>query len=94
MEEIVKIIDVEKAVRSSNSKFVRSLPKLIISLIEKLIHQDEMNPTIHRYLNKSGVPFLNDILNEWKVNVVVKGVENVPVSGRFVLVAKHPVNLN
>ena len=91
MDEVIKIIDVEKAIRSSKSKFVRSLPRFIVWFIVKLIHQDEMNTTLHRNRHKTGVPFVNDILNEWNVNVVVKGGDNVPNSGRFVFVANHPV---
>ncbi|HUX56907.1 MAG TPA: 1-acyl-sn-glycerol-3-phosphate acyltransferase [Bacteroidales bacterium] len=91
MEEITKTIDIEKAIRSSKSKFVKSLPKFIIILIEKLVRQDEMNDTIHRNRNKTGVPFVNSVLKEWNVDVDVNGGENVPKSGRFVFVANHPV---
>ncbi len=91
MEDITRTIDIEKIIINSKSKFVRSLPKFIIRLIIKTIHQDEMNSTIHRNRNKSGVPFINGVLDEWNVKVVVAGDENIPVSGRFVFVANHPV---
>lgn len=91
MDNSIKIIDVEKAIRSSKSKSVRSLPRIAVWLIERLIHQDEMNAVINKFRNKSGVPFVNDILNEWNVNVIVKGAGNVPDTGRFVFVANHPV---
>ncbi len=91
MEEIPKTIDIEKAIRDSKSKFVRSLPKFVVRLIIKSVHQDEMNATIHRNRDKSGVPFINGILNDWNVKVVVTGAENIPVSGKFVFVANHPV---
>jgi len=91
MDEVIKIIDIEKAIRSSKSKFVSSLPKFIIRLLERLVHQDEMNLSIHRNRDKTGVPFVNDILNDWNVKINVEGAENVPVSGKFVFVANHPV---
>jgi len=91
MDDIAKVIDVEKAIRSSNSKFVKSLPRFIIRFIEKLVHQEEMNISIHNNRYKSGVPFVNGILNEWNVEVVVEGGGNVPENGRFVFVANHPV---
>ena len=91
MEEIPKTIDIEKTIRDSKSKFVRSLPKFVVRLIIKSVHQDEMNATIHRNRDKSGVPFINGILNDWNVKVVVRGEENIPVSGKFVFVANHPV---
>jgi putative hemolysin len=91
MDSKENIIDVQKAIRSSKSRFVRSLPHFIIVLIEKLIHQDEMNETINKFSHETGIPFVNDVLKDWNVEVVVKGGENVPSSGRFVFVANHPV---
>ena len=91
MNDITRIIDVEEAIRSSKSRFVRTLPKFIIRFIQKLIRQDEMNATIHKFRHKTGVPFVNDVLNEWNVNVIVKGDENVPSAGKLVFVANHPV---
>ena len=91
MEEIHKIIDINRVVRSSKSKFVSRLPMFIIRGLIKLVHQDEMNAVIHKFRDKSGVPFVNDILREWKVNIVVKGEDNVPDTGRFVFVANHPL---
>ncbi|MBK7712527.1 MAG: glycerol acyltransferase [Bacteroidales bacterium] len=85
------IIDIEKVIRNSESKFVRSLPKFIIKLLKKLIYQDEMNETINRSRSKSGVPFINEVLDYWKIKIIVRGGENVPLSGRFVFAANHPV---
>jgi putative hemolysin len=85
------IINIEKVIRNSESKFVRSLPKFSIRIIEKLIHQDEMNETINRNRNKSGVPFINDVLDYWKIKIIVRGGENVPSSGRYLFAANHPV---
>jgi putative hemolysin len=91
MEEILRTIDIEKTIRNSKSKFVRSLPNFILRLIVKMVHQDEMNATIYRNRDKSGVPFINGILKEWNVKVIVNGEEHIPQAGRFVFVANHPV---
>jgi len=91
MEDVIKTIDIERIIRNSNSRFLRSLPKIIIILIEKFIHQHELNTTIHNNRNKTGIPFINEILKEWNINVIISGGENIPDSGRFVFVANHPV---
>ena len=91
MDEVNKIIDIGKAIRNSKSKFVRSLPQFVIRFIEKVVHEEEMNLTIHKNQHLTGVPFINAILDEWNVNVDIIGGENVPKSGRFVFVANHPV---
>jgi putative hemolysin len=91
MNKVIKIIDTEAVIKNSTSKFIRSLPGFIIRFIRKIVHQDEMNETIHKFRDKEGVPFINEVLKEWKVNIVVNGGENIPVSGRFVFVSNHPL---
>jgi hypothetical protein len=91
MDKSEKTIDIEKAIRSSKSGFVRSLPRFVVVFIEKLIRQDEMNEVIYRNRDLTGVPFVNNVLKDWNVKIRIKGSENVPPSGRFVFVANHPV---
>lgn len=91
MEEITKTIDIEKAIRSSNSAFLKSLPKFVIRLITKIVGQEEINLAIYNNRSKIGVPFLIAVLKEWNVKVEVFGAENIPASGRFIFVSNHPV---
>lgn len=91
MEEVTKIIDIERAIREGNNRFFKSLPAFIIRFIIKFVHQDEMNATIYRNRHLTGVPFIKSILDGWNMKTVIKGSENIPESGRFVFVANHPV---
>ncbi len=91
MSAVPKVIDIRKAFRNSDSRFFRSLPGFAIRLVEKLIRQDEMNATINRSRNKTGVPFINDVLEGWNVKVDVRGGSNIPPAGRFIFASNHPV---
>lgn len=91
MKEIPKVLDIRKEIRNSNSSFLRSLPGFVISLIEKLIRQDEMNETIYRHRDKTGIPFINDVLDYWKINIIIRGESSIPPAGRFIFIANHPV---
>jgi hypothetical protein len=91
MNKSDRTIDIEKAIRNSKSGFVKSLPRFVVGLIEKLVRQDELNEVIFRNRDLSGVPFVNSVLNDWNVKIKIKGGENIPSSGRFVFVANHPV---
>ncbi|NMC36739.1 MAG: glycerol acyltransferase [Bacteroidales bacterium] len=91
MEKIEKVIDIRSAFKKSNSKLLRSVPGFMVTILEKLICQDEMNATIHRSRDKEGIAFIKDVLEGWKVRVNIKGRENIPASGRFIFAGNHPV---
>ena len=91
MSEVNDIIDIEKVIRNSDSKFVRSLPDFIVRMISRVIRQDELNETINRNRSKTGIPFINEVLKDWNIKIIVRGSENVPSSGRFVFAANHPL---
>jgi putative hemolysin len=91
MSAVPKIIDIRKAFRNSDSGFFRSLPGFAIRLVERLIRQDDMNATINRSRNKTGVPFINDVLKGWNVKVDIRGGSNIPAGGRFIFASNHPV---
>jgi putative hemolysin len=91
MDEVQNIIDIEKVIRNSDSKFVRSLPDFIVRMIRRIIRQDELNATLNKNRSKTGIPFINDVLKDWNISIIVKGGENVPSSGRFVFAANHPL---
>jgi putative hemolysin len=91
MEELRKVIDIEKAIRNGKSRFLKLLPGFIIKLIIKIAGQEELNRVIYNNREKTGVPFLNGILQDWNVKVEIKGAENIPPSGRLIFVSNHPV---
>lgn len=91
MEEIEKIVDIDKVIRNGKNKFLKSLPKFMISFIKKAIHQNEVNLTIHRSRHLTGIPFINDILRNWGTKVVAIGVENLPADGRYIFASNHPL---
>ena len=91
MEEIPKVIDIRNVIRNSNSGFFKSLPGFVITAIEKFIRQDDMNATIYRSHDKTGMPFVNGVLEGWHVKTEIKGRENIPSSGRYIFVSNHPL---
>jgi putative hemolysin len=91
MEAVEKTIDIEKAIRAGNNRILKSLPGFAVSLLKKLVREDEINATIYRSRHLEGVPFVVDVLHGWNVKIDVRGSELIPSSGRFVFAANHPV---
>lgn len=91
MDEPDKIIDIEKAINSSSNKFLRSLPGFIVRILKRIVCEDDINQTIHRSSHLEGVPFIMDVLKGWNLTIKTAGEENIPLSGRFIFAANHPV---
>jgi hypothetical protein len=91
MEEITKVIDIENAIKTGNSRFLKSLPRFIVRMIIKIVKEEEFNRVIYNNREKTGVPFINGLLNDLNVKVEIIGSENIPASGRLIFVANHPV---
>lgn len=87
------IIDVKQQIKNSNSKLLRALPDVIIRLLEKIVHQHEMNDILLKYSDDIGVHFLPKILKEMNIKVKVEGIENLPENGKCFFVANHPFGI-
>lgn len=91
MEENSKVIDIEKAIRNSKSKFLKRLPRFVVKLMIKIVGQEEINEAVYHNREKTGVPFTNGLMDYWNAKVEILGEENIPATGRFIFAANHPV---
>lgn len=86
----MKYIDIEKGISDSNSRFLKSLPGFIISLLKKIVHEDEMNYILNKYKDCQGVDFHNSVIKEMNLTLEVDGIENLPSHSNCFFVSNHP----
>jgi putative hemolysin len=86
----IKYIDISKIIKEGDSKVLKKLPRLVVKLVEKIIKQDEMNQILAKYSEYSGVDFLPKIIEEFNLNIDIKGLENLPENGKCFFAANHP----
>lgn len=94
-----RLIDIEALFASKNPKLLRIIPGFILSYLKKITHQESVNGYIWRNRDKVGLPFVEAILKEFGVNVVVRdnrslpvpSINVVPVTGRFIIASNHPL---
>ncbi len=87
------IINVKQQIKNSNSKLLRALPDVIIRLLEKIVHQNEMNEILTKYSDDIGINFLPKILEEMNIKLDVDGYNNLPENGKCFFVANHPFGI-
>ena len=84
-------IDIGKIIQE---KLGKKLPRFLVRLLEKLIHQDEMNEFLATDgSDKTGLEFIEATLRFLDVWVKVVGVENLKINdgAKYCFVSNHPL---
>jgi putative hemolysin len=87
-------IDVNALLRSKMGRKADYVPRFLINWLTKIIHQDEINTILWKYKDKSGIEWVDDVLQYMKIKVEVKGLENLPKSDdekRYTFCSNHPL---
>lgn len=69
----------------------RLIPGFMISALEKLIHQDELNETLEATFPNEGTSFAEAVYRHFGLSLDVAGIENIPADGRFIFASNHPL---
>ena len=88
--QTIKEIDLDAIVREKAGKKAKYIPKFVISLLKRIVHQDFINEYLRRGL--VGVDFCKGVIEYVGVTVDVEGRENLPDDGRwYTFVSNHPL---
>ena len=91
LPEAQRLIDIDKVLFNKNPKLAKIIPKFLVRLLKRIVHEDELNDFLYRNRDMSGLNFVNAALNEFGVITNVEGRENLPANGRFIIVSNHPL---
>lgn len=72
---------------------LRQMPGFIITILEKIVHQDDLNKMLSKFSSNVGISFLPKILEEMNIKVEVEGLDNLPECGKCFFVANHPYGI-
>lgn len=72
-------------------KLAKWLPGFILRYLKRIIHEDEINGFMIEAQDKSGVPFVNAVIDHFGAKVQIVGKENIPVTGGVIFAANHPL---
>ncbi|MGY6560539.1 MAG: 1-acyl-sn-glycerol-3-phosphate acyltransferase [Luteibaculaceae bacterium] len=86
-----KYIDVKKIFEEKNPRLAAWLPGFIFSYITKVIHQDEINAFMSANGDLTGLAFVDAIIDNFQVEVVVVGEENIPSTEPVIFASNHPL---
>lgn len=85
-------IDLNRIIRSRIGGWKgRLIPGFLISALERLVHQKELNATLDATYPAEGTAFAEAVYEYFDLTLNVRGMENIPDSGRFIFASNHPL---
>lgn len=91
-DEVIKI-DVEAVIRERLPKYRRWIPSPVIRLVERIIHQRDLNWLLEHNAGAKGADFCRGVLTDLNVNYKISGEERMPAASdsRVTYVCNHPL---
>lgn len=85
-------IDLNKIIRSRVKGWKGKLiPDFLITGLERLVHQQELNDTLEATYPHEGTAFAEAVYRHFDLTLEVKGTGNIPDYGRFIFASNHPL---
>ncbi len=85
------MIDFKKILEAKAPKLMKRMPNWLFRRIQKLLHEDDINTILSKYGHLQGVEFVQAVVKDFNLNVVVKGAENLTASDRILVASNHPL---
>ncbi|MBN2611062.1 MAG: 1-acyl-sn-glycerol-3-phosphate acyltransferase [Bacteroidales bacterium] len=89
--KIVETINIRKIFHGKNPSLARLLPGFVFRYLEKIVHQEDINAFLNKHGHKTGVDFIKGAIEEFNIKLTVENIEKVPVNGRYIFAANHPL---
>ena len=97
-----KLINIEGLFESKNPRLLKIIPKWLLDYLKRIIHQDEVNGYIYNHRDKTGLPFVAAMLQEFGVtiNTEIPGTDQeerldklkeMLVGHRLIIASNHPL---
>ncbi|MBK8845261.1 MAG: 1-acyl-sn-glycerol-3-phosphate acyltransferase [Bacteroidetes bacterium] len=91
MDTPSKFIDIDKVFYEKNPAVYKWIPRFVINYLKRITHQDEINEFILTHGHQYAFDFVRAIVEDFKIRISYKGLENVTPTGNYIFAANHPL---
>lgn len=88
---VEKVIDLRKVFTSKVPKLMKHMPEWAFRRIQRLLHEDDINDILVRFKDLQGVEFINAVVQDFNLKLVLNGTENLQAGQRIVVASNHPL---
>lgn len=88
---VEKVIDLRKVFTAKVPKLMKHMPEWAFRRIQRLLHEDDINDILVRFKDLQGVEFINAVVQDFNLKLVLNGTENLQAGQRIVVASNHPL---
>ena len=85
------LIDLRKIFTAKVPKLMKHMPEWLFRKIQRLLHEDDINEILTKYADLQGLDFINAVVSDFNLDVVLEGVDNLMASDRILVASNHPL---
>ncbi|MDR2283386.1 MAG: 1-acyl-sn-glycerol-3-phosphate acyltransferase [Sphingobacterium sp.] len=86
-----KFIQVREVIRKKSPGLAKWIPGPLLSYLERTIHESEINDIMYRFRDLQGLDFVDALIADLGVEVILEGEENIPDSEAVIFASNHPL---
>lgn len=86
-----KFVELREIIRTKSPGLAKWIPRPLLSYLEKTIHEDDINDIMYRFRDLKGLDFVDALIKDVNVEVVLEGIENIPLDESVIFAANHPL---
>jgi putative hemolysin len=84
-------IHLHRILKEKTPQLARKIPEFLISLLAKIVHQNDINEALRHIGEDTGVDAMRKLTEYFKLDIRLEGEENLPAEGRYIFVSNHPL---
>lgn len=85
------LIDFRQIFEAKAPKLMKRMPNWLFRRIQRLLHEEDINTILSKYGDLQGVEFVQAVVKDFNLNVVVQGAENLTAADRILVASNHPL---
>lgn len=89
--EIVENFINIKEVFKSKSPAAKALPRFVMNYLRRIIHEKDINALLYNNRDKNNLEFIDEVVKEFKANINIINIENIPKTSRALVASNHPL---
>ncbi|WP_319479196.1 1-acyl-sn-glycerol-3-phosphate acyltransferase [uncultured Draconibacterium sp.] len=86
-----KLIRIREVFAAKSPGLAKFIPGFVYRWLNNILHLDEVNSFLEKYGHLKGVEFVDKVVEEFNVHEFVHNIDNIPESGRHIIVSNHPL---